>query len=81
MEQKDISEMVCACFRLPDKGEAAMSMNGDQLISVILGEFPTLPNTAGTKVKLGRAMKALGYESKSHSNIPFYQVVPLKKSA
>ena len=81
MEQKDISEMVCTCFRLPDKGEAAMSMNGDQLISVILGEFPTLPNTAGTKVKLGRAMKALGYESKSHSNIPFYQVVPLKKSA
>ena len=56
-------------------------MNSDQLISVILGEFPTLPNTAGTKVKLGRAMKALGYESKSHSNIPFYQVVPLKKSA
>ena len=73
--------MVCACFRLPDKGEAAMSMNSDQLISVIQGEFPTLPNTAGTKVKLGRAMKALGYESKSHSNIPYYQVVPLKKSA
>ena len=29
----------------------------------------------------GKTMNALGYESKSHSNIPFYQVAPLKKSA
>ena len=81
MEQKDITEMVSACFRRPEKDEPSKLMNGDQLIAVIQGEYPTLPNTPGTKVKLGKAMKALGYESKSHSNIPFYQVVPLKASA
>ena len=81
MEKKDITEMVCACFRIPEKGEAAKSMNSSQLISVIQQDFPTLPDTFGTKVKLGKTMNALGYESKSHSNIPFYQVVPLKKSA
>ena len=81
MEKKDITEMVCACFRIPEKGEAARSMNSSQLISVIQQDFPTLPDTFGTKVKLGKTMNALGYESKSHSNIPFYQVVPLKKSA
>ena len=81
MEKKDLTEMVCACFRIPEKGEAARSMNSSQLISVIQQDFPTLPDTFGTKVKLGKTMNALGYESKSHSNIPFYQVVPLKKSA
>ena len=81
MEQKDIKEMICACFRQPGKDEPSKSMNGDQLIAVIQGEFPTLTNTPGTKVKLGKAMNALGYESKSHSNIPFYQVIPLKESA
>ena len=81
MEKKDLTEMVCACFRSPEKGEAARSMNSSQLISVIQQDFPTLPDTFGTKVKLGKTMNALGYESKSHSNIPFYQVVPLKKSA
>ena len=81
MEQKDLTEMVSACFRIPEKGEASKSMNSSQLISAMQLEFPTLPNTFSTKVKLGKTMNALGYESKSHSNIPFYQVVPLKKSA
>jgi len=81
MEKKDLTEMVCACFRIPEKGEASKSMNSSQLISVIQQDFPTLPDTFGIKVKLGKTMNALGYESKSHSNIPFYQVVPLKKSA
>ena len=26
---------------------------------------------------VGLAMKALGYESTDHSNVPFYKVVPL----
>ena len=81
MEHKDLTEMVSACFRIPEKGEASKSMNSSQLISAMQLEFPTLPNTFSTKVKLGKTMNALGYESKSHSNIPFYQVVPLKKSA
>ena len=81
MEKKDLVEMVCACFRIPEKGEASKSMNSSQLIAAIQRDFPTLPDTFGTKVKLGKTMNALGYESKSHSNIPFYQVVPLKESA
>ena len=81
MEKKDLTEIVCACFRIPESGEASKSMDCKQLISVIKNDFPTLPDTCGTRVILGKTMKALGYKSKSHSNIQFYQVVPLKKSA
>ena len=30
------------------------------------------------KIRLGLTMKALGYESANHNNVPFYKVVPVR---
>ena len=40
--------------------------------------FPTLQNTIGNKVRLGRAIKALGFQHKEHAHVAFYEVVPLR---
>ena len=78
MEKKDLGEMFLACFRLPNEGEIVKKMNCDQMIEVIQRDYPTLQNTIGNKVRLGKVVSALGFKHKDHSHIPFYEVVPLK---
>ena len=78
MEQKDLGEMFLACFRLPNEGELVKKMNCNQMIEVIQKDYPTLQNTIGNKVRLGKVVSALGFKHKDHSHIPFYEVVPLK---
>ena len=78
MEQKDLGEMFLACFRLPNEGELVKKMNCNQMIEVIQKDYPTLQNTVGNKVRLGKVVSALGFKHKDHSHIPFYEVVPLK---
>jgi len=53
-------------------------MNCTDLLKVIWKQYPSVPNTHGTKVTLGFAMKNLGFDSKDHSNVPYYKAVPLK---
>jgi hypothetical protein len=53
-------------------------MNCNQMIEVIQKDYPTLHNTIGNKVRLGKVVSALGFKHKDHSHIPFYEVVPLK---
>ena len=79
MEKKDLGEMFTACFRQPREGEAAKTMNCDQLISIMQKDYPTLQNTIGNKVKLGKAISALGFKHKEHSHVAYYEVVPLMK--
>ena len=71
--------MFTACFRLPREGEAVKTMNCDQLISIMQKDYPTLQNTMGNKVKLGKAISALGFKHKEHSHVAYYEVVPLMK--
>ena len=78
MQQKDIAEIVLACFRKPKEGEEVKGMNCTDLLKVIWKQYPSVPNTHGTKVTLGFAMKSLGFDSKDHSNVPYYKAVPLK---
>ena len=78
MEQKDIAEIVMACFRKPNDGEEVRGMNCTELLGIIRKQYPSLPNTHSVKIQLGSAMKSLGFESKDHSNVPFYKAVPLK---
>ena len=37
-----------------------------------------LQNTIGNRVKLGKAIKAMGFEHKEHSHVAYYKVVPLR---
>ena len=78
MEQKDIAEMVEICFRKPKEGEVAKLMNSKMLLTHIQQQYPTVNINHGNKVRIGQAMKTLGFESADHSNVPFYKVIPLK---
>ena len=75
--EKDIAEMVEACFRKPKKGEAAKLMNSKMLLSHIQHYYPSVDTSHSNKVRVGKAMTTLGYESADHSNVPFYKVIPL----
>jgi predicted P-loop ATPase len=78
MEQKDIGEMFVAWFRKPNEGETFKTMNCNQMIGVMQGDYPTLQNTIGNRVRLGRFVSSLGFNFKDHSHVPFYEVVPLR---
>ena len=78
MEKKDLGEMFVACFRQPHEGEVAKTMNCGEIISLMQKDFPTLQNTVGNKVRLGKTISALGFKHKDHSHVAYYEVVPLK---
>ena len=78
MEQKDLGEMFVACFRQPEEGEVAKQMNCEQMIEEIRKSYPSLPNTIGNKVRLGRTIKALGFKHKERAHISYYDVMPIK---
>ena len=77
MEQKDIAEIIMACFRKPKEDEIVKTMNSTELLKIIQREYPSVPSTHGTKVSIGTAMKELGFEHKEHSHVAYYKVVPL----
>jgi hypothetical protein len=78
MEQKDLGEMFVACFRQPEEGEVAKTMNCDQMIELMRKSYPSLPNTVGNKVRLGKTIKALGFKFKEKAHISYYDVVPVR---
>ena len=77
LEQKDIAEMVEICFRKPREGEPSKSMNSKMMLKYIQKDYPTVEITHSNRIKVGLAMKALGYEWTDRSNVPFYKVVPV----
>ena len=78
MQQKDIAEMVKACFRKPNEGEKVKSMNTTEMLEIIRDAYPNVTVTTKAKVELGRALVALDYERKEHSHVAYYKAVPLQ---
>ena len=78
MEQKDIAEIIMACFRKPKEGETAKAMSSSMLLNLIKKEYPSIEVNHSNKIRLGLALKALGYESTNHNNVPFYKVILVK---
>ena len=78
MQQKDIAEMVNACFRKPKEGEKVKSLNTTEMLEMIREEYPNVAVTTKAKVELGRALVSLNYERKEHSHVAYYKAVPLK---
>ena len=72
MQQKDIAEMVKACFRKPNEGEKVKSMNTTEMLEIIRDAYPNVTVTTKAKVELGRALVALDYERKEHSHVAYY---------
>ena len=78
MEQKDIAEIIDVCFRKPKEGENGKRMSSTDILMLIRKEYPTVPNTIGTKVNIGKAMKVLGFDYTECSHVKIYRVIPLK---
>ena len=78
MEKKDLGEMFVACFRQPQEGEVVKMMNCGEMISLMQKDYPSLQNTVGNKVRLGKTISALGFKHKEHAHVAYYEVVPLK---
>ena len=78
LEQKDIAEIISLCYRQPEAGETGKRMNSTDILKEIRKAYPSIPNTMGSKVSIGQAMKALGYEHTECSHVKFYRVVPIK---
>ena len=78
LEQKDIADIISICFRKPEPGELAQSMNCERLLEIITKEYPSVKATHGTKVYLGKAMRTLGFESTDCGHVAHYKVIPLK---
>ena len=76
-DEKDIAEIVEACFRKPNEGEKVKAMNCTQMLELISKEYPSLKKTVSTKVHLGLAMKDLGFEHTERGHVKFYNVVPV----
>ncbi len=79
MEEKDMAEIVAACFRLPKDGEDAKAMNSSQLLEMIRKEYPSVKKDHSTKVHVGLAMKELGYEHTTRAHVKYYKVVSCRK--
>ena len=78
MAQKDIADIISICFRKPQDGELPQSLSCDKLLQIIRKEYPAIKSTHGTKVYLGKAMRALGFESTDCSHVTHYKVIPIK---
>ena len=77
-QQKDLAQIVEACFRKPLEDEHVKALNSRELLEVIRQQFPSVPLTHSTRVHLGLAMKELGYTSTKRGNISYYKVIPTK---
>ena len=69
MEKKDLAEIFTACFRQPHEGDVVKTMNCDQMMGIMQKDYPTLQNTIGNRVRLGKAISAMGFEQKEHSHV------------
>ena len=78
MQQKDIAEMVNACFRKPKEGEKVKSLSTTEMLEMIREEYPNVAITTKAKVELGRALVSLNYERREHSHVAYYKAVPLR---
>ena len=77
-EKKDLAEMISACFRKAKEGEKVKPINSTSVLQILQSDYTTLKITPGAKINVGRAMKELGVETCSFSNVAHYRVVPLK---
>ncbi len=79
MAQKDMTEMIDVCFLKPKEGEPGQLMSNTEILNILTREFPSLKTKTGVKIKLGLAMKQLGFEQSHPKNVAHYRVVPKVK--
>ena len=81
LAKKDIAEMIDACFLKPQEGETGKLMSNTEILSILTKAFPSLKSMAGLSIKLGLAMKRMGFEQSRPHNIAHYRVIQKGKPA
>ena len=81
MAKKDITEMIETCFLKPQEGETGQMMSNTEVLGILTKAFPSLKTMAGLSIKLGLAMKKLGFEQTHPHNVAHYRVIQKVKSA
>ena len=79
MAKKDITEMIDACFLKPQEGETGRMMSNTEVLNVLTKEYPSLKQMAGLSIKLGLAMKRMGFEQTHPHNVAHYKVIQKSK--
>ena len=78
MTQKDMAEIISACFRKPAECEVVKSLNSAEMLKIIQREYPSVKSDHSTKVHIGLAMKELGFEHTKRGCVSYYKAIPLK---
>ena len=81
MAKKDMTEMIEACFQRPEEGETGRMMSNTEVLGILTKAFPSLKMMAGLGIKLGLAMKKLGFEQSHPHNVAHYRVILKVKPA
>ncbi|MBR5325783.1 MAG: DUF3874 domain-containing protein [Prevotella sp.] len=81
MAKKDMMEMIETCFLKPQESETGQMMSNTEVLGVLTKAFPSLKSMAGLSIKLGLAMKKLGFEQSHPHNVAHYRVIQRVKSA
>ena len=79
MAKKDLTEMIEACFLKPEEGETGRMMSNTEVLGILTKAFPSLKAVAGLGIKLGLAMKKLGFKQTHPHNVAHYRVIPKVK--
>ena len=75
MAKKDMTEMIETCFLKPQEGETGQMMSNTEVLGILTKAFPSLKMMAGLGIKLGLAMKKLGFEQTHPHNVAHYKVI------
>ena len=81
MTKKDLTEMIDTCFQKPQEGETGRSMSNTEILGILTKAYPSLKMMAGLSIKLGLAMKKLGFEQSHPHNVAHYMVALKTKSS
>ena len=73
----DMERMVDACFRHPAADEPCRPLAMSDIVDIVARQFPFVRPTQGTKVQLGLALTARGFQQTRDNQARYYYVVPV----
>ena len=76
----DMERMVDTCFRHPADDEPCRPLEMSDVVDIVARQYPFVRPTQSTKVQLGIALSARGYEHTRDNQARHYYVVPLEEA-
>ena len=73
----DMERMVDTCFRHPADDEPCRPLEMSDIVDIVARQYPFVRPTQSTKVQLGIALSARGYEHTRDNQARHYYVVPI----